>query len=323
MYPHPSTELGRNHPDRKGAASSPQTSQSREKSGTPAPDAAAQRLDLARQHGMNRTVANIPSPERISSRIAKQRDLRGRHGGGGAPSTGRKGRQAREADGPFRALKMQRALAQIGYGARNALKKRIEDIDSFARFPLLPAVHGAIVPRGLGGLEDVRPTPIQRVAIPALMGADRRAERKLGRSGARQFLLAAETGSGKTLAYLIPCIDAMKRAELEEREGDAPKSRGREEVDLSELAEMEYASSVGKPRVIVLVPTAELVDQVGQVAKSLFSPGQISSGHDLVCVLPGGDPQPAPQSGRQRYSHLHAAAPLKHHTLRAEHGPPR
>lgn len=57
------------------------------------------------------------------------------------------------------------------------------------------------------------------------------------------YLLAAQTGSGKTLAYLLPVIHALKA-----REGEAGMERRGK-----------------RPKVLVLVPTKELVEQVGVV----------------------------------------------------------
>jgi CRISPR/Cas system-associated endonuclease/helicase Cas3 len=54
------------------------------------------------------------------------------------------------------------------------------------------------------------------------------------------YLLAAQTGSGKTLAYLLPVIHALKAREGEE----GMERRGK------------------RPKVLVLVPTKELVEQV-------------------------------------------------------------
>jgi ATP-dependent RNA helicase MRH4 len=252
---------------------------------------------------MNRTVANIPPPETIS-RKNKSKD--GAHQSRTKEDWLDKKKNAsrsRSSDrGPFHALKMQRILTQIGYGARNALKRRIEDIDSFGSFPLLPAVQEAISSTALlGDLETLKPTAIQRVAIPALLGVDVRAERKLQdeKSSFNSYLLAAETGSGKTLAYLVPCVDSLKRADEVQKAEDYARENSTEEVTLAELAEREYANKTGQPRVVILVPTAELVNQVGSVAKSLghtikFRTGMISSAQTASVIRstlnkPGGN----------------------------------
>jgi superfamily II DNA/RNA helicase len=68
----------------------------------------------------------------------------------------------------------------------------------------------------------------QSLAIPAIVGGG-------------DYLLAAQTGSGKTLAYLLPLIHMIKA-----REGEpGMERRGK------------------RPKVVVLAPTKELVEQVG------------------------------------------------------------
>jgi ATP-dependent RNA helicase MRH4 len=176
---------------------------------------------------------------------------------------------------------MQQALATVSYGARNQIKNKISDVESFEDFPLLPAIQEAIPNDALRGLDDVAPTPIQKLAIPALlgMGGSRTRRRQAAESqGMQQFLLAAETGSGKTLAYLLPTIDAMKRAEAEEKriqEAEQARKQAEEQDKVkSSLFEVPppenfETSTIGRPKVIVLVPTAELVEQVGALAKAL------------------------------------------------------
>lgn len=82
------------------------------------------------------------------------------------------------------------------------------------------------------------PTPIQRLAIPAVTGGE-------------DVLFAAETGSGKTLAYLLPVFSKLKAEEF--AAGDDAKNLRRER----------------RPRALVLVPTRELAAQVTAVAKSI------------------------------------------------------
>ncbi|KAF2808711.1 P-loop containing nucleoside triphosphate hydrolase protein [Mytilinidion resinicola] len=182
----------------------------------------------------------------------------------------------------FKALKMQRALAPVPYGDRAAVKSQISDLESFDEFPLLPSLKKAIAD-ALPGLEDVSPTPAQRVAIPALLGVDdrRRKRNPVEKKGMEQFLLAAETGSGKTLAYLLPVIDAIKRAEVIEAEEEAQAEAAEKAADAQANKRTDMFSlkspplstdphpTSARPRAIILVPTAELVVQVGQLAKAL------------------------------------------------------
>lgn len=198
---------------------------------------------------------------------------------------------------PYKALKMQRALSPISYGHRSAVKESIADTDSFDDFDLLPLVRDSISSQALRGLSDLSPTPVQRLAIPALLGSDAKKGRRKSVSDAsstmEQFLLAAETGSGKTLAYLLPIIDAIKRQEAIDVEQEAA-DKARKEAEkkrLGNIFELEPPPlsnaphpTTGRPRAIVLLPTAELVSQVGNLAKSLshtikFRAGIISSAY--------------------------------------------
>lgn len=185
---------------------------------------------------------------------------------------------------PMKALKMQSRLANVSYERRTKVKQEILDLDSFDDFDLLPTIKQSISAQALGGLLDVSPTPIQRLAIPTLLGTEHGRRRKTKakvvaevNKSMEPFLLAAETGSGKTLAYVLPVIDAIKRAEAEgakqaelekAREAEDDRKYGRTfELQTPELNKVNPAA--GRPRAIILLPTSELVSQVGAVIKSL------------------------------------------------------
>ena len=252
----------------------------------------ARRREAGPWSGMNRTVANIrerpgarATPSRTGRSGTLQAEASSQEQGQGdyrrGPVGGRDFNHNNRKK-PFKALRMQQSLATIGYGQRTQIKSRMGEMDEFEQFKLLPSLQEGLKSEALRGLMDVKPTPIQRLAIPALLGqvADRRASRQFKPEDKREFLLAAETGSGKTLAYLLPAIDALKRAEAadpdiiafkqrieiekERREND-PKLRWKKMTPGS----LEPHPSTARPRVIVLVPSAELVSQVGQVAKAL------------------------------------------------------
>jgi ATP-dependent RNA helicase MRH4, mitochondrial len=224
--------------------------------------------------GMNLREARIRGiPERRSQAAEKRTDNRkGRHD------------QPRGDGDHFKALKMQRALASVSYGYRASVKEQISQIESFNDFPLLPLVRDSIATQALKDKGDIIPTPIQRLAIPALLGNDGRSgkPRRKATVGAtetkpevEEFLLAAETGSGKTLAYLLPTIDAIKRAETVDAGFAAHKATV--EAERLKLNALELESpplsnqphpTTGRPRAIILLPTSELVEQVGALAKS-------------------------------------------------------
>ncbi|KAL9637123.1 MAG: hypothetical protein Q9164_002397 [Protoblastenia rupestris] len=218
--------------------------------------------------GINRTSADIRRAPRARSAAEMKRSTSGRE----------KPQKERET---FHALKMQKALSPISYGQRTSIKSRIQDTDSFEDFPLLPIVQDSIASQALSGMVDITPTPIQSLAIPVLLGNESRANRRraveFGKKEMEQFLLAAETGSGKTLAYLVPVLDAMKRAEaIEAVEESRRKAREEEEkknmsfhaIDAPPLSDAPHPTT-GRPRAIILLPTSELVTQVGSVAKLL------------------------------------------------------
>ncbi|KAL5119315.1 RNA helicase [Pleosporales sp. CAS-2024a] len=236
----------------------------------------AERRPAPRQHDafghLNRTTVP-PSLQRERARRAAQPDRPRRQQDG-------KGKPRAE---PYHALKMQSALHQVPYASRTAVKRHLELCDSFDQMPLLDTVKAALND-ALPALEYRNPTPAQAVAIPALLGLgpkQRTTATSPHKRGPEAFLLAAETGSGKTLAYLLPTLHAIKQAELQERaEAEAQAQRDAHEAALkaqqrsgdpfaAEEPALNKAVDPARPRAIILVPSAELVAQVGAVAKSL------------------------------------------------------
>ena len=227
--------------------------------------------------GMNRTDPGLQvAAERrrresqITRQRPKQRTTRGRNAG--------KANVERQP-GEMKALKMQRSLGHIPYGHRAQVKSRIDEIKTFGEFPLLPIIQESIPAEALKGMENIGPTPIQRLAIPALLGLGdkkgRRAPQPGPGHGMQQYLLAAETGSGKTLAYLLPTVDAIKRAEAAEAEVASREKAAEERKKGASMFSLEPPPltnephpTTGRPRAIVILPTSELVDQVGRIFKS-------------------------------------------------------
>ncbi|EEH07693.1 ATP-dependent RNA helicase MRH4 [Histoplasma capsulatum G186AR] len=235
--------------------------------------------------GMNQTRARLPDrpiPRSDAQLKRSSSDLNNKE----------KDAADKKQDGSlFRALKMQIALSPIPYSRRNRIKEKIAAITSFDQFPLLPQVRDAVYANAFPTLTEISPTPIQRVAIPALLrppisGTEKNKRKKKQEEEEEelfhfdQFLLAAETGTGKTLAYLLPIINWIKQAEMVEKDtelmdneetqqGLTEKSKENLfELEAPELATPEH-SNVARPRAIILVPTAELVEQVGKLAKQL------------------------------------------------------
>ncbi|KPM43522.1 ATP-dependent RNA helicase mrh4, mitochondrial [Neonectria ditissima] len=216
--------------------------------------------------GMNKKHANI-DPSRRAARAPPSKDLRGK---------GRDGNRGESKDKDDRkALKMQRALTTISYGKRTSVKERMTEYEAFDHFDLLPVLQVALTDELFKGMTDIKPTPVQRLAIPALLGQTSAEGSKVPSKGKQSFLLAAETGSGKTLAYLLPAIDAMKIAEAEDPEIKAFRERWLIEKDRQAAGNSkgkpfdEPHPTMARPKVIVLVPTAELAHQVVKVSKSI------------------------------------------------------
>ncbi|ORY79002.1 P-loop containing nucleoside triphosphate hydrolase protein [Protomyces lactucae-debilis] len=114
---------------------------------------------------------------------------------------------------------------------------------SFSALRLSAALTQGIMAGPLSDLEYASPSDIQALAIPKLVaGCSTGAEKQA-------FLLAAETGSGKTLAYLAPILHHLKKHEAERGEG--------------------FVRAPGHPGCVIVVPSIELVKQVGGVVKAL------------------------------------------------------
>ena len=183
----------------------------------------------------------------------------------------------------FHALKMQQTLTPLSYGQRDKIKAKLEGIKDFEELGLIPSVAGAIYTQALPGLSEYTPTPVQKLAIPALLsqkGDQEKTQKKENDPTYDQFLLAAETGSGKTLAYLLPVLDGVKRQdEIDKVEDAARHVREREEERRSKEEDIFHADpsednsrqnpNAGKPRALILLPSSELVSQVGKVVKSM------------------------------------------------------
>lgn len=196
-------------------------------------------------------------------------------------------RTAKPTKDPMKALKMQRALSNVSYGQRSRVKEELLDRETFSEFELLDIIKESIPTQALGGIFDPSPTPIQRLALPALLGMQDRTRRKkpkaaepvLAKKEMEQFLLAAETGSGKTLAYVLPILDAIKRAEVTEADDVAEQARIQaiedEKRNQTRLFELDpppinnVHPTTARPRAIILLPTSELVAQVGTLVKAM------------------------------------------------------
>jgi ATP-dependent RNA helicase MRH4, mitochondrial len=217
------------------------------------------------------------------------------------PTSEPKRKGKKDDDRPlFHALKMQQALAPISYSQRDRIKLKLEGINSFEELGLTKPVVEALYSKALPGLTDYMPTPVQKLAVPALL-APKRPKSKKSEYKYDQFLIAAETGSGKTLAYALPLIDAVKRQEqidLEEEEAakaesGTAKPAGKEmrsnDLDPNDFEDVPNPKA-GKPRALILLPSSELVRQVGSLIKVMshdikYRSAPISSSNTATVIL--------------------------------------
>ncbi|KAL7275751.1 RNA helicase [Rhizina undulata] len=224
--------------------------------------------------GMNRRYANL-HPKDIArtaraSEREQQRDVKTRNDG--------KSKDAKSRVNPrpqFKHLKMTQSLSQVSRTQRNEIGSQIDSVYSFDDFNLLPTIKAAIHKEVLSDLTTVQPTPVQKLVIPVLLGQDPDEWLNIGQRGVESYLIAAETGSGKTLSYLLPTVDFLKREEealAQEEFEEAVKLERNKENNLFSLTPPIVEApdkNNGKPRAVILVPTAELVTQVGALVKTL------------------------------------------------------
>ena len=274
--------------------------------------------------GMNMKSAQITrAPNRRSAAEIKRSS-----GGREIPQ-----KEERDNQDTFKALKMQRALTPVSYKKRASVKESISEIESFDQFELLPVIKGSIAKQALTGLDYITPTPIQRLAIPTLLGQSlgrRQRSPQVEKEGMEQFLIAAETGSGKTLAYLLPVLDAIKKAEVVDAEVEAVEQAEKEEkrktnnyyVEPPPLSDRPHPTT-GRPRAIILLPTSELVTQVGTLAKALSPHHQVPLLSTFVSLHRSRHSKPSVRPNRHRSPDLNAPSTLQHRRIRPQHPVPR
>lgn len=104
-------------------------------------------------------------------------------------------------------------------------------IKSFAPYEFYPPVT-----EYLNSMEIYSPTPIQDLAFKNILKSE------------TNLFLGAQTGTGKTLAYLLPIMQLLKQSE---------KKYG------------AILTKPNRPRAVIFLPTKELIEQVGNVAKQI------------------------------------------------------
>ncbi|MFZ5482247.1 MAG: DEAD/DEAH box helicase [Myxococcota bacterium] len=106
---------------------------------------------------------------------------------------------------------------------------------SFAHLGLSQGLASAVEALGIA-----EPSPVQRLAVPAMLGG-------------ASVVAVARTGSGKTLAYALPLLQRVRDLE-DAAGGPAPH---------------------GRPRAVVLTGTRELVDQTLKAIKGVAHPAKV------------------------------------------------
>ncbi|KAL3774256.1 hypothetical protein ACHAW5_010088 [Stephanodiscus triporus] len=111
-----------------------------------------------------------------------------------------------------------------------------------------------------------RPSRVQSLAWPSLLRGE-------------SCVVADQTGSGKTLAYLLPLLARMMRADRD-RDHDHDGG-GRKKTRRRIRRGGGGRSDGGRPRVVILAPTAELADQIHAVCVYLSEGLKTSSSLSL------------------------------------------
>jgi superfamily II DNA/RNA helicase len=106
--------------------------------------------------------------------------------------------------------------------------KMEENILSFKEFKFIPEMYNV-----MDKLDVFAPTSIQTAAMPSIIAG-------------KNIFFASQTGTGKTFTYLLPILNELKE---------------------QELASKKRLTLEKRPRVLIIVPTRELAQQVEEVCK--------------------------------------------------------
>ncbi|GAA6026229.1 hypothetical protein JCM11491_005163 [Sporobolomyces phaffii] len=132
---------------------------------------------------------------------------------------------------------LSEGAALVRKGKDTKQSKQLTGGGSFQALGLAPQLLKALLQRGF-----TTPTPIQRIALPSILGTTETVVTDQGKklTVARDHLCMARTGSGKTLCYLLPLLSRL----------------------------WTHSDKFGA-RGLILVPTRELAMQVLKVGKDL------------------------------------------------------
>ncbi|KZV19936.1 DEAD-box ATP-dependent RNA helicase 50 [Dorcoceras hygrometricum] len=124
------------------------------------------------------------------------------------------------------------------YGNSKKEQRLKTSYEFFSRTSFKELGYSDSIIESLKNLQYLRPSHIQAMAFTSIIGG-------------KSCIVADQSGSGKTLAYLIPLVQRLRQEELEGFGKPASQN----------------------PRVIILVPTAELASQVLNNCRSLSKAG--------------------------------------------------
>lgn len=180
------------------------------------------------------------SPLALAKKLTASRPPRQKPSGGGGD------KQA--IPGPPNAGQFGR-LQFVDPSQRAAHKNTILKVNEFSQLRIDPGIRNAIDKHLLGHFEVRKPTPIQTIATKAIRSPKADLSKTANR-GLQTYLIAAETGSGKTLSYLAPILSDLNENPATDQNG----------TDLS---------NANIVRSVVLVPTLELISQVGETLSKM------------------------------------------------------
>lgn len=110
-----------------------------------------------------------------------------------------------------------------------------------------------------------KPSEIQSNSISDILAHGLTSINRTYKNFKKTFIINGATGSGKTLAYLLPILHLLKYEERKDRE------------DATSSGEIVEARLPSRPKILILVPTRELADQVYHICKSLCQIDKFSS----------------------------------------------
>lgn len=173
----------------------------------------------------------------------------------------------------------------ISQGRNNQKQKQKDDDDSSPRKKELAwnelGLWIELVESCKKEFQHEQPSAVQRMVIPELLASTKATagtteqEQQQQHQAEQSLCFCASTGSGKTLAYTLPLMQLLKQEEVFTH------------VDENNNNNRPFEARPGRPRLIILAPTRELVLQITAVVKKLSHNIKLSS-CSLIKTADGG-----------------------------------